>query len=103
MSEPEPAYKPGDIVNDHVLMSDGRWVPTGVTSSAASTVETYGQRYRRRWLRTALVVGALFAVYTFFGVEASTAAERFGAVIGGFLVGGLLWGSVANLVVASFK
>lgn len=38
ISTPQPhAYKPGDVVNNHVLTSDNRWVPVGQVGQVPSS------------------------------------------------------------------
>src|SRR4051812_6241369 len=70
---PGVEYKPGDVVNGHILGNDNQWHPVA-EPSAASPVglpepegpssrhqDGYWARYRRRWLKTGLVFAVLTA------------------------------------------
>lgn len=94
-------FKPGDVANEHVLGADGAWhpiAPTGPGASAATAAhpDTYGDRYKRRWKRTALVfafLGLLTGLRPGMGVIDVGINVVFDA---------LVFGSLVNLVVALF-
>jgi thiamine transporter ThiT len=68
---------------------------------AARTEDSYGSRYRRRWRRTALVMATIGAfAYSQGSVRGGVAALIEGLVA--FISGGLITGSLVNLLVAAF-
>lgn len=97
-------YRPGDIVNGHVLGSDNIWhqvESTAAKSPSPATLKpgagtSYGDRYRSRWKYTAGIIAAISMLtilqpnYTFVDMLVSVALN---ALIGGSLI---------NLVVAAF-
>lgn len=102
-------YKPGDVANGHVLGSDNVWHPLSDShASQEPSRETYLQRYRRRWKKTALVLACLTALSTYSRALAPDSGGSYGGaalvidLVIAVIVGAVINGSLVNLVVAAF-
>ena len=100
--EPPPRqYRPGDVANGHVLQKDGRWAPF---QGHPPVSDGYRKRYARRWPRTGLVMAVITALAT-LAQPGATDLPPVALIIDlalALTAGGLLNGSVVNLVVAMF-
>lgn len=106
---PSYEYRPGDVANGHVLGEDGVWrlVPSEANSIPVNRL-SYWQRYRGRWAKTVLITACISSVGLLIQAASeldSTEPLAWLSVlltmgIGGML-GGLSYGSLINLLVAT--
>jgi len=109
-----PQYRPGDVVNGHMLGNDGHWYPLGSwpmppAQHAQQPQETqprekasYGEKFKRRWKICWLVMTAITVLVL---IPKLTDEGPIPWVIDALLAGGLtglLYGTVVCLIAALF-
>lgn len=102
-------YRAGDVVNGHMLGSDGVWHPVAAPPAQAQQQvvlrldrNSYWSRYLRRWFPTVGSITVVMYVLTLVFNAGLTGGESFGTSFVSFFCIGLPAGTVVNFGVAAF-
>ena len=97
-------YRPGDVVNGHILGTDNQWHPVAppVLGSSAQQVpgRGYWSRYRSRWWKVALVWAVLTPIFTYLDALDRGPAMSLWEVPLAATFGVLVWGTLFTFLFA---